>query len=222
MKVGDFYIGKYEVTHKEYIEFLNAKGLSSNGSYNGTEYIDMDYSGCAIGHRSGRFYFKGSRYADSENCPVIEVTWHGANAYCQWKGGRLPTEAEWEYAARSGQQSKGYKYAGSNNIGEVAWYDDGNSGSKTHPVGGRQPNKLGIYDMSGNVWEWCSDWYDEDYYGSSPQNNPQGPSDGQDRVLRGGSWLNDARYCRVANRYNFSPGGSNTFFGFRLCRTSGR
>ncbi len=216
--VSDFYIGKYEVTHKEYIEFLNSKGVSSNGSYNGTEYIDMDDEDCAVGYRSGSFYFKGSKYADYENCPVIEVTWYGAKAYCEWKGGRLPTEAEWEYAARGGNKSKGYKYSGSNTIGDVAWYNS-NSGSKTHPVGQKKANELGIYDMSGNVWEWCNDWYDENYYKNSPKNNPQGAKSGIYSVLRGGSWYYFAGGCRVANRVRYGIDFIYFYDGFRIART---
>ena len=131
---------------------------------------------------------------------------------------RLPTEAEWEYAARSGGKSE--KYAGTSNeseLGDYAWYDK-NSGSKTHPVGTKQPNGLGIYDMSGNVWEWVNDWYgyDSDYYKNSPKNNPTGPSSGLNRVIRGGSWYNNASYSEAT-----LPGGSvptlrNSDKGFRL------
>ncbi len=125
---------------------------------------------------------------------------------------RLPTEAQWEFAARGGNKSKGYKYSGSNNIDEVAWYE-GNSGLKTHPVKQMQPNELGLYDMSGNVWEWCSDWCDN--YSSVPQINPEGPSSGSYRVVRGGSWLNDANGCRCAIRaYGTSCTRDRT--GFRL------
>jgi formylglycine-generating enzyme required for sulfatase activity len=131
---------------------------------------------------------------------------------------RLPTEAEWEYAARGGNKSRGYKYAGSNNIDEVAWYWE-NSGNKTHPVGTKQANELGLYDMSGNVGEWCSDWYDGYYYSDSLQRNPQGPLSGSARVIRGGSWYNDARICQVAYRFNNSPDGSNGDLGFRLSRS---
>ena len=125
----------------------------------------------------------------------------------------MPTEAEWEYAARGGKQSRGYKYAGSNNVGEVGWYD-GNS-SKTKPVKGKKANELGLYDMSGNVWEWCWDWYDSDYYSSSPKNNPTGPSSGSYRVVRGGSWNNDPESLRVAIRYGLNLDDSNYNLGFR-------
>ena len=130
---------------------------------------------------------------------------------------RLPTEAEWEYAARGGvetiHESSQTKYAGSNNIDNVAWYTS-NSGSKTHTVGTKQANELGIYDMSGNVWEWCSDWYGS--YSSGSQNNPQGAKSGKYRVLRGGSWNNNAIYCRVANRYRNNPALTLNNNGFRL------
>ena len=126
---------------------------------------------------------------------------------------RLPTEAEWEYASRGGSKSKGYKYSGSNTISDVAWYDD-NSGHKTHTVGTRQPNELGLYDMSGNVWEWCSDWIGS--YGSGTQTNPKGPVSGSDRVYRGGSYFYGAYYCRVSNRLCDVPHYRDDDLGFRL------
>lgn len=126
---------------------------------------------------------------------------------------RMPTEAEWEYAARGGRKSRGYKYAGSNTLGDVAWYD-GNSGGAPHPVKTKAANELGLYDMSGNVWEWCSDWYDS--YSSGSQSNPQGPGSGSGRVLRGGCWDFGAWYSRVSNRDYDTPSSCNSYLGFRL------
>ncbi|HEY9706118.1 MAG TPA: formylglycine-generating enzyme family protein, partial [Allocoleopsis sp.] len=126
------------------------------------------------------------------------------------------TEAEWEYAARGGIQSKGYKYSGSNNIEEVAWYTS-NSDSKTHTVGAtKKANELGIYDMSGNVWEWCSDYYDENYYKNSPKTNPQGAAKSDYRSLRGGSWGGDSINCRVSIRGWVIPSSRNVVNGFRV------
>ena len=132
-------------------------------------------------------------------------------------GYRLPTEAEWEFAAWGGKKRKGYKYSGSDNLSRVAWYDD-NSGNKTHDVAKKSPNELGLYDMSGNVWEWCWDWYGS--YGSSAQTNPVGPSSGDSRVRRGGSWVYDSDFCRVTFRINDGPDGRNHYVGFRLVRSA--
>ena len=126
---------------------------------------------------------------------------------------RLPTEAEWEFACRGGNNSRGYKYSGSNYIDNVAWYD-GNSGDTTHPVATKLPNELGIYDMSGNVDEWCNDWYGD--YSSGAQTNPKGPYDGSHRVHRGGNMLNNARFCCSSFRTYFSPTTCFSILGLRL------
>ena len=133
-------------------------------------------------------------------------------------GLRLPTEAEWEYAARGGDKSNRTIYAGSENLDDVGWYS-ANAESKTHPVAEKKANALGLYDMSGNVWEWCWDWYDENYYKNSPEKNPAGPDSGSYRVLRGGSWLRDADYCRVAYRNFSGPVNRDGSVGFRPART---
>ena len=152
--------------------------------------------------------------------PVERVSWYECQEFVSRLNSltgrtfRLPTEAEWEYAARGGKKSSHYKYSGSGNIGNVAWYKDNSGSSSTHPVGTKSPNELGIYDMSGNVWEWCSDRYGD--YSAGAQTNPQGPSSGSFRVLRGGSWYNSARRCRVSNRGFNDPGFSDIGYGLRL------
>jgi formylglycine-generating enzyme required for sulfatase activity len=128
---------------------------------------------------------------------------------------RLPTEAEWEFAARGGNNSKGYLYSGSNNIDSVAWYAE-NSIEKIYPIGKKQPNELGIFDMSGNVEELCADFYDKKFYSSSPELNPIGPSEGSDRVIRGGSWHFSKKYCCVSFRDAFTPETFDSSVGFRL------
>ena len=158
-------------------------------------------------------YFSGS------NKPVEQVSWNDCQDFIRrlnaltGENFRLPTEAEWEYAARGGNKSRGYKYAGSNTLGNVAWYYD-NSGSQTHNVATKSPNELGLYDMSGNVWEWCQDWYGS--YSSGSQTNPTGPSSGLLRVNRGGSWLSSARDCRVSDRNCSTPDGWDIDLGLRL------
>jgi formylglycine-generating enzyme required for sulfatase activity len=183
--LSGFSIGRYEVTQEEWEAVMG-----SNPSY-----------------------FKGAKR------PVEDVSWDDCQEFIRklnektGKQFRLPTEAEWEYAARGGNKSQGYKYSGSNNFGAVAWYG-GNSGNQTHDVGQKSPNELGLYDMSGNVWEWCQDWYDD--YSSSSQTNPTGPASGSNRVLRGGSWDGGAWDCRVSGRGNYSPGDRDDDLGFRL------
>lgn len=158
-------------------------------------------------------YFKG------DNLPVECVSWNDCQTFINrlnsytGRNFRLPTEAEWEFAARGGNYSRHYKYSGSNYIGDVAWYTD-NSGSRTHPVGTKQANELGLYDMSGNVYEWCSDWYGS--YSSYSQSNPTGAASGSHRVSRGGCWYNNARNCRSSYRSYCSPGSGNNDLGLRL------
>ncbi len=147
--------------------------------------------------------------------PIVNVTWHDAVAYCNWAGVRLPTEAEWEYACRAGTSTK--YYWGNDMDGRYAWYSD-NSDCRTHNVGDKLPNAWGLYDMAGNVWEWCNDWHDEDYYSRSPESDPQGPSSGDGRVLRGGSWNNNPRNLRVSYRNWNSPGNRYFNDGFRCIR----
>ena len=183
--VSDFQIGKYEVTQEQWRAVMG-----SNPS---------EFSGC-------------------DSCPVENVSWYDVQDFISrlnqmtGKRFRLPTEAEWEYAARGGNQSKGYVYSGGNNYGSVAWYAD-NSGDRTHPVGQKSPNELGLFDMSGNVMEWCQDWYG-DYSGGS-QTNPSGPSTGSEDVFRGGGWYGD-KGCRVSDRFSNSPGTRFYNIGFRL------
>ena len=154
-----------------------------------------------------------------DNLPVEQVSWNDCQTFISrlnnltGKNFRLPTDAEWEYAARGGNRSRGYKYSGSNVLSDVAWYD-GNSSDKTHPVGTKSPNELGLYDMSGNVWEWCSDWYGT--YSSSAQTNPTGPSSGSSRVNRGGGWFNVNRNCRSSNRSYDAPDFRDNYLGLRL------
>ena len=182
---NDYYMGKYEVT-----QALWQAVMGSNPSF-----------------------FKG------DNLPVENLSWNDSQKFIgklnsmTGRKFRLPTEAEWEYAARGGKKSRGYQYSGSSNISDVAWYY-GNSGGKTHPVGTKQSNELGLYDMTGNVLEWCQDLYGS--YVSSSQTNPSGANSGSDRVYRGGSWCFFARNCRSSCRSNFAPDFRGNSQGLRL------
>jgi len=213
--LNDFKLGKYEVTNAQYVEFLNGIGAESNGFYDDVQYLGINGSFCKIEYNGNDFVVENGR----ENYPVVEVSWFGANAYCQWAGGRLPTEAEWEYAARGGGLSQGYVYSGSDNADEVAWYND-NSGNDAHEVGTKKANELGLYDMSGNVWEWCNDWYDDHYYTISSSNNPQGPENETCcRVGRGGAWSDAIVTNQVSYRSGSLPANvGGTDLGFRCAK----
>ena len=152
---------------------------------------------------------------NGENRPVDQANWFEAKGYCAKLGKRLPTEAEWEKVARGGTTS--LYFWGEDMNPDYAWFDD-NSEDQTHPVGTRQPNAYGVYDTSGNVWEWVADWYEKKYYERSPEKNPKGPRSGEDKGLRGGSWYSGARHLTTSTRYWSEPHVRNSNFGFRCAQ----
>lgn len=186
VKLKSFYISKYEVTVAQYRAFCEA---------------------------TGREMPKEPEWGWKENYPMTAVSWQDAVDYAKWKGLRLPTEAEWEFAARGGNASLGKPYSGASYPPAVAWYEM-NAPEGPQPVGLKRPNELGIYDMSGNVWEWCQDYYAP--YISGMQENPLGPSMGVNRVLRGGSWFGNRGNLRVANRFYHAPAFGSNIIGFRV------
>ncbi len=209
VKVNGFYMDQYEVTNEAYCLFLNEKGNQKEGGY---LWLNTQGDFVEIQKVGDRFEVK----TGFEQHPVVGVTWYGANAYAKWAGKRLPTEAEWEYAARGGNRSKGYKYAGSNDIVEVAWYG-ANSDSKPHKVGSSaKANELGLYDMSGNVWEWCQDLFKTDYHSEEVELDEQGIA--SFRSIRGGSWGDSPIHCRVSNRGGEDVGMGAYDYGFRCVR----
>ena len=260
--LSDFSIGKYEITHAEYIRFLNGMEVPASGMYNGVELVDTTFYVTAIAHNGSEFVFDSSAYLIStEDSPINKISWYAAVYFCNWlsennaldqvytitgmyveadftkNGYRLPTDAEWEFAARGGNESQGYFYSGSDSIDDVAWYSP-NSDEKIHPVGQKEPNELGIYDMSGNVNEWCWDYYDP-YYTDSTIVDPLGPlTENYDyyvtlngierrmegtyelRVRRGGDYYdyNDV-YCQVADRSKSNPVNTPSSQGFRIARS---
>ena len=204
--LSDYYIGETEVTQALWEAVM------------GTTIRDQAKKGTSSADLKGIGYNYPMYYISYDDCVAfVKKLNEKMKAAGQLPAGsefRLPTEAEWEFAARGGNSSRGYQYSGSNTLSSVAWYDD-NSNLTTHPVKQKRANELGLYDMSGNVWEWCYDWYSFGY-SSSSQTNPKGPSTGSYRVLRGGSWSSGAQLCRVACRNCNSPVNRYYYFGLRL------
>ncbi len=196
-----FYMGRYEVTQAQW----TAK-MGSNPSY----------------------FVPANGYSSDTTKPVERVSWNmiaGPGGFMSVTDLRLPSEAEWEYAHRAGTTTAFHSYpaqpAGFNDdtlLGNIAWYS-GNSESQSHAVGGKFPNALGFHDMSGNVWEWCQDWYSSTYYASSPTTNPTGPATGTTRLLRGGNWASYYGSCRASRRLNYVPDNVGDCYGFRVVRT---
>ena len=208
---GTFRMGATSEQGSEISDEKPVHSVTLSGYYIGKTEVTQALWEAVMGINPSRF--KG------DYLPVENVSWDDCQEFIRklnsmtGQNFRLPTEAEWEFACRGGNNSRGYKYSGSNYIDNVAWYD-GNSGDKTHPVATKSPNELGIYDMSGNVWEWCADWYGD--YSSGRQTNPKGPYGGSGRVNRGGSWYNFARNCRSSIRIDDYPTYRDDLLGLRL------
>jgi len=232
--ISTFYMGKYEVTVEQFQEFINETGQLTTADIDGGSFIIIDET---VSKQSGVNWScdaEGKKRLKNEyNHPVIHVSWFDCVEYCKWlsrktgKNYRLPTEAEWEYTA--GNAAKHTRYSWGND------YPDGKGGNLankflrgnllndgyvfTSPVGSYNPNELGVYDMTGNVSEYCSDWFDKKYYKSSPSNDPQGPSTGILRVIRGGCWGNDWYAGRSSYRVYIDPRARTSIIGFRIARS---
>ena len=208
VEIGDFYISKYEITVRQFQEFCKSTGRKM------PDPPTLDA------------YGRKSDYTWESDMPML-ATWDEANEFARWAGGRLPTEAEWEYAAKGGHKSKGFTYSGSNDQLEIGWVGE-NSDSTFHKVGLLKPNELGLHDMTGNVSEWVSDWYNPEKDSLVSNTNPQGPPDGEDKISKGVSWFyntqdedgNPLKYGihMPEVRYQSPPDTRNDGFGFRIAR----
>lgn len=239
----DFYIAKTETTLAQFDTFIRATAYRTDAERGEGSYVWTPLGWNKKAGVSWRCDEKGVvRPKGSGDYPVSHVSWNDAARYCNWlsekaglrpvytffadsvscdfstKGYRLPSEAEWEYAAGGGQERKQFTFSGSENLHEVSWYA-GNAGRGAHPVGLKKANALGLFDCTGNVWEWCQDWYAEGYYAHAQDSlPPTGPAYGTMRVIRGGSWSNNPKHCRISNRSSRFPDGRDCNLGFRVVR----
>ncbi len=209
--LSDFYISKYEITVKQYREFCKATGHKFPNTPDPSWYEEHENT---------------PQWQWHDNHPIVNVSWYDAMEYCKWLSKvtgeyyTLPSEAQWEYAARGGRKTHDYIYSGSNNIKEVAWYDETTYERGTRPVGLLKPNELGLYDMSGNAFEWCLDGYGP--YPAKHLKDPVLHKDSQYRVVRGGCWYYYDEYCRVAQRDGPKPNLKNFYYGFRVVKIPGK
>jgi formylglycine-generating enzyme required for sulfatase activity len=228
--ISSFFMDKYEVTNNQFARFLNDTTLSEEGIGQRRQWVvirsDLDFLDRASWWPTEIIYENGNYAAFSgyEKLPVLSVSWEGAHEYCLWAGKRLPTEAEWEKAARGGLEKKDYPWG--NAIPTVGlifgrrWRDN-QLPAPTGGVGNYLPNGYGLFDMAGNVWEWCSDWYSPEYYKHSPLRDPEGPKFGSEKVMRGGSWFNTSLSLRAAQRNADPPGLFFDAVGFRCAKDAG-